>query len=374
MMRFHVVSLPHTQTTLAFGACAYTEKVRKFCRMMKDLGHTVFLYSGDDNEAPCDEHVSCISESDRAQAVGAAHYCEASFDTRLPHWRKFNAMAVIAIKQRIRPRDFICLIAGVAHQSIAEAFPEHMAVEFGIGYAGTFSKYRVFESYAWMHMVYGQQYTAYGADGQWFDTVIPGYLERERFPFAGRKEDYYLFIGRLVERKGFSIAIEVCETLGKRLKIAGQGTPPRYGEYVGVVGPHDRGRLMAHATAVFVPTIYIEPFGNVAVEAMACGTPVITSDWGAFTETVVQGKTGFRCRTFQQFLDAAELVKHLDPMRIREHTMAHYSLEAIGPRYDEYFRLLMTLWDDGWYARRNRNVAGVDRDDPGFGIRSRRCG
>ena len=44
-MRFHVVSLPHTQTTRAYSHCAYTEKVRKFCDMMS-VNHEVFLYSG----------------------------------------------------------------------------------------------------------------------------------------------------------------------------------------------------------------------------------------------------------------------------------------------------------------------------------------
>ena len=227
-----------------------------------------------------------------------------------------------------------------------------MAVEFGVGYSGTFTNYRVFESYAWMHAVYAmQQGSAHDANGKWYDTVIPGYLERERFPFESQKSDYFLFIGRLTERKGFHIAAEVCQTLGKRLLIAGQGTPPSYGEYVGVVGPEERGRLMSQARAVFVPTIYLEPFGNVAVEAMACGTPVITTDWGAFTETVVQGETGFRCRTFQQFLDAAEGVRYLSPRAIRLHALSKYSLEAIAPKYDHYFRNLETLWDKGWYTR-----------------------
>ena len=41
--RLHVVSLPHTQTTLEFSSCAYTEKVRKFCRMMVEQGNEVLL-------------------------------------------------------------------------------------------------------------------------------------------------------------------------------------------------------------------------------------------------------------------------------------------------------------------------------------------
>ena len=352
-MRFHVVSLPHTNTTLDFSACAYTEKVRKFCVMMKDLlGHEVFLYAGQINEAPCDEFFPCISEAERAAAVGNGHYCHASFDASLPHWRTFNNNAIRQIGANAKPHDFLCLIGGASHKAIADALPHLMAVEFGVGYSGTFAKYRVFESYAWMHAVYAyQQGSAHDANGLWFDTVIPGYLERERFPFESRKQDYYLFMGRLTERKGFHVAAEVCQTLGKRLLIAGQGMPPNYGEYLGVVGPEERGKLMSRAAAVFVPTIYLEPFGNVAVEAMACGTPVITTDWGAFTETVVNGITGFRCRTFQEFLDAVEDVRGLDPKTIRSYALENYSLEAIAPKYDAYFRRLETLWDKGWYAR-----------------------
>ncbi len=55
-MRFHVVSLPHTQTTTEYTSCAFTEKVRRFCIMMKSMGHEVYLYSGEYNQAPCDEH------------------------------------------------------------------------------------------------------------------------------------------------------------------------------------------------------------------------------------------------------------------------------------------------------------------------------
>jgi glycosyltransferase involved in cell wall biosynthesis len=350
-MRFHLISLPHTQTTDAFSACAFTEKVRKFCIMMTRLGHEVFLYAGAQNDAPCTEHITCISEDDRRKAVGASHYCLASFDARLPHWQTFNGNAIREIGKRIQKTDFICVIGGTSHQPIAMAFPHHMTVEFGIGYPGTFAKYRVFESYAWMHTVYGAQAgNPAAADGHFFDDVIPGYFEVERFPFSAEKDDYYFFIGRLIERKGYSIAVETCKRLGARLLIAGQGTPPEYGEYLGVIGPEERGRIMSRARAVFVPTTYIEPFGNVAVEAQGCGTPVISTDWGAMTETVEHGKTGFRCRMLSEFLDAATKVDALDYAYIRERAQRLYSLETIALRYERYFSRLLTLWDRGWYA------------------------
>jgi glycosyltransferase involved in cell wall biosynthesis len=355
-MIFHVVSLPHTCTTSSYISCAYTAKVINFCRMMKDRGHAVFLYGGEQNEAPCDEHIVCVSEAERAAHVGDNHFTSASFDYNLPFWRNFNERAVAGIKANQKTnRDFVCLIAGYAQKQIADALPDMISVEFGVGYGGSFSKYRVFESYAWMHLCYGAARGGdpHGVDGNWWDTVIPGYLDPDQFPFSAEKDDYYLFIGRLIDRKGYRIAADVCFDLGKKLVVAGQGNPPLGCEYVGVVGPEERGRLMSRAKAVFVPTIYIEPFGNVNVEAQACGTPVITTDWGAFTETVIQGVTGFRCRTFGEFKRAALAVENLDPHLIRSRAVADYSLETIGKKYEDYFSRLLHLWSRGWYEGRD---------------------
>jgi glycosyltransferase involved in cell wall biosynthesis len=99
-----------------------------------------------------------------------------------------------------------------------------------------------------------------------------------------------------------------------------------------------------------VPTLYLEPFGGVAVEAMLCGTPVITTDWGAFTETVKHGVTGYRCHTLAEFCKAAEDVDTLKPHMIANHAISNYSMKAVAPKYTAYFEKLMTLWDKGWYA------------------------
>ena len=128
-MRFHVVTLPHTQVTKDFTSCAFTEKVRRFCIMMTDLGHEVVLYAGEKNEAPVTEHVVCISETLRAAAVGTNHYTTASFDTNLPHWQVFNATVINKMRERLEPNDFICLIGGTAHKPIADAFPNHTDLE-----------------------------------------------------------------------------------------------------------------------------------------------------------------------------------------------------------------------------------------------------
>jgi glycosyltransferase involved in cell wall biosynthesis len=87
----------------------------------------------------------------------------------------------------------------------------------------------------------------------------------------------------------------------------------------------------------------------VAVESQLCGTPVITTDWGVFTETVQQGKTGFRCRTMNEITTAAENVKTLNRKYIRKHAMESWTLDVVKWKYQEYFDRLYDLWDKGWY-------------------------
>jgi glycosyltransferase involved in cell wall biosynthesis len=349
-LTFHVVALPHTQVTQDFFSCAYTAKVHGFVRMMRSLGHDVFLYAGEKTTSDPTELITCLSEEDRLTAVGTNHYTSASFDINLPHWKTFNANAIQEIGKRIEKKDFICLIGGLAQKPIADAFPQHLSVEWGIGYSGTFSKYRVFESNTWRSAVYAQHRNAADIDINFFDTVINGYYDVENFPMQLEKKDYFVYLGRMTQRKGVDIASQVCEKIGAKLIMAGSGSYiPKYGEYIGEVNAQERKELLGGAIAAFSPTLYHEPFCNSHIEAMACGTPVITTDLGIFTESVENGFNGFRCNTFAEFIKAAEDVTSLDPRDIATDAYINYSMDVIRYKYDKYFNRLLTLWDKGWY-------------------------
>lgn len=359
-MRFHVVNFPNTQTTKHYQPCAYTQKHRRFATMMTARGHDVFLYGGEENDAECAEFVPIVTKAEQAEWFGGNDlYREENnltWEPFAPHWTTTNQRAITEIAKRRADRDFICLLGGTCQRAIADTFPELMTVEYGIGYAGVFANYRVFESYAWMHSVYGSQATMPGgvmsARGQFYDAVIPNYYEVDEFTFSAEKDDYFLYIGRLVEAKGLHIALETCARLGVRLVVAGAGPPPppELAEYVGVVDGPRRAELMSRARAVFVPSLYLEPFGGVHVEAMLCGTPVITTDWGVFTETVTHGVHGFRCRTLRDFRDAADAVDKLDYQAIRDYAIARFSTDVVAPQYEAYFTRLSTLWGEGWYS------------------------
>ena len=349
--RFHVIGLPNTIVSKEWSNCAYTQKVLKFVTMMRSLGHEVYLYSAEGAETNANEQITCITKNEQDFMIGIKKpedNLKAEFNPEKPYWKRMNQRVIENLKSRIKPKDFICVIAGRCQKEIADAFPQNLTVEFGIGYDGVFSNYKVFESYTWQNAVYGAQSGASGANGNFYDAVIPNYYDPRDFPYSEKKEDYFLFIGRLTERKGYQIAVDVCKKLKARLIIAGQGTPPEYGEYVGTVGPEKRGELMAYAKAVFVPTLYLEPFGGVSIEALFCGTPIITTDWGCFTENNIHGKTGYRCRTMAQFEWAARNVDKIKPADCRTFAM-NFSMDKVKLMYQAYFDQLYGLWDGGFY-------------------------
>jgi glycosyltransferase involved in cell wall biosynthesis len=347
-MRFHLPALPGQPTIVANSSCAYTQKVRRFATMMRERGHDVFLYGGGGNDARASAYVDVYS------GVGAAPI---PFDPAA--WAPYNAAAIGAIAARAEPGDVMLLIAGRCQETIARAFPDHAAVEFGIGYGGSFADFRVFESYAWMHSTYAAQGGAdpHALDGNAYHAVIPNYFDVDDFPIGRGEGDYLLYVGRLIERKGVEVAVNVARATGVDLFLAGEGDyRPGEGEdgieYVGPVEPDQRAEMMGDARCLLAPTTYIEPFGGVVVEAALCGTPALTTDWGAFPETVVQGITGYRCRRLGEFIWAAKNAGQLNRGAIAARARLLYSTETIAKRYEAYFAHLETLRSGGWYDPR----------------------
>lgn len=353
MTRLHVVGLPHTETTENFQWCAYTAKIQKFSTMMSRRGHEVYLYAGEANDAECKEHIQVVSREEQAKWFAEYDFSHDVFgsypgawDALSPWWQNMNLRAVCEIADRAEKGDLLCLISGLSQKPIADALPSMRAVEWGIGYEGVFSDFRAYESQAWRHHVQGLRQEK---SGRFYDTVIPNFFDPHDFHLA-KKDDYLLFIGRLNESKGPHVANEIARRTGRRLLVAGQGDPSLAadGEYVGVVRGKQRADLLAHAHAVLVPSLYLEPFGGVAVEAMLSGTPAITTNWGAFPETVQDG-CGFRCDTLADFVAAVDRPT-LRPLAIRKKALARYSPDAVAPQFEAWFDRLATLDGEGWYS------------------------
>jgi glycogen(starch) synthase len=138
-------------------------------------------------------------------------------------------------------------------------------------------------------------------------------LERLRLGFAAPDQRLVLLIGRLVYEKGFQLALEAMPGLierlpGTRFLVAGSGTHERelrrqagelglmgHGTFLGWIGDDVLHSLYRIADVCVVPSIY-EPFGLVALEAMASGCPCIVADTGGLREVVPHDEAGLRFR------------------------------------------------------------------------------
>lgn len=354
--RFHLLGLAHTKTNKDFIACAFTQKVLKMGKMLTNLGHTVYHYGAEGSDLQCTEDIVCVTDAE--QNYSYENFDPGSntiyqFNVKDFAYQKFYKRAITEIKKRTEPKDILLCAMGTLQKPIADAVAP-LAIEMGIGYTGVFAKFRVFESYAWMHYIYGYLYPKpTSCDGKYYDCVIPNYFDPDDFEFSKKKDDYYLYMGRITWRKGIQIAAQVVEEIGAKLIVAGIGdlkdihvNSPNV-EHVGFVSSERRRELMKKAKALFVPTIYLEPFGGVNVEAQFSGTPPITSDWGGFVDTVVHGVTGYRCRTIDQFIWAAKNIDKIKPQDCRDWAMKNFSLDRVALMYQEYFDKIHDLFSPG---------------------------
>ncbi len=213
---------------------------------------------------------------------------------------------------------------------------------------GSVSKYRVYESQAWRHFTHGVQ----GNDsGRFFDTVIPYFFDEYEFLTKVKTSPYAVYVGRLTPRKGIGIACEAAQIAGVPLKVIGHGNKELVthgAEYLGELSTEARNDCVAGASAMICPTTYLEPFGSMAVESQLLGTPVVCTDFGAFVETVEQGKTGFRCNYLGEFVRGIRAASSLDPEYIRDRAVRKYSMHRLKLDYQLYFDRLNLLWEKGW--------------------------
>lgn len=180
-----------------------------------------------------------------------------------------------------------------------------------------------------------------------FQISAPDPAVRQRF--AAPDEKIIFFIGRLVREKGVQLLLEAMPLIRARFSrvravIAGRGPYAedlhRYSLHLGIdrqvtfagyIDEETRNQLYAHAAVAVFPSLY-EPFGLVALEAMATGTPVVVGDTGGFAETVMHGVNGIKAAVGS----AAELAEQIctllgDPELARR--LARRALKDVGEKH-----------------------------------------
>ncbi|MGH8897797.1 MAG: glycosyltransferase family 4 protein [Egibacteraceae bacterium] len=187
--------------------------------------------------------------------------------------------------------------------------------------------------------------------------VIHHGIDAHDFPFGKGDGGYVLFLGRMSHEKGVKQAALVAARTGARLLIAARMSWPQERiyfeeevrpllsdriEFVGEVGARRKRELLANARAVLNPICWPEPFGLVMIEALACGTPVLSFPEGAAAEIVEHGVTGFLCRDEDDMAARLDEVGSLDRRDCRAAVEGYFSTRRMVAEHVELFEQILS--------------------------------
>lgn len=185
---------------------------------------------------------------------------------------------------------------------------------------------------------------------------IPNGVAVDRLRTRVARRGFAVALGRICPEKGFHHAIGAATSAGVPLALCGQVYPypdheryfaeqvqPRLDglrRFVGPVGFARKRRLLSAARCLLVPSLAPETSSLVAMEALACGTPVIAFDIGALPEVVEDGRTGFIVRDEAEMADAIRRVDRIDPAECRAAARERFSIHRTAARYLELYERL----------------------------------
>ncbi len=369
-LRIHMIGLFHTITSDEYSHCAFTGKVLRFARMMQPLDHHVIEYGNAESQSQAMEFHQVLSREELLSLLPIRKESEFYAKTAVigsPVHKEYEKRLFPLLLSHVLPGDIICHPFGHSHETLSQLLPEALHVECGIGYLKTWAPYRIFESHSKLHYSLGYEQSS----GRQYDFVIPNYFDGEDWPadYTLREDKPLVFMGRISSEKGMSVIQSLARELPhQRFLMAGQGNFQEYFQDLPNVQYHpplkgkERSTFLRGALAMLMPTLYVEPFGGSGVEAQMSGVPLLASHFGAFSETIEHGKTGFLCRTIGDWLYAIRQAEHLDRHYIATRARRLYDMPSVAPLYDTAFRVIHQVYkDQGWNNITSLQRAGAFR-------------
>lgn len=191
-----------------------------------------------------------------------------------------------------------------------------------------------------------------------WEAIVHNGLDLSGAPFDRRHGEDLCFVGRVSPEKGILDALEIARLSGRRIRVAAKiGTTPADRsywedkvqpamdradvEFLGEISEQERDELFASSYATVMPGAWPEPFGLVAIESLACGTPLLARRAGALPEIVRDGIDGFLGDDAMHLAYFVDAVATLDRAAIRESVLDRFSAGRMTDRYEAVYQRLL---------------------------------
>lgn len=177
------------------------------------------------------------------------------------------------------------------------------------------------------------------------------------FTVRQTKRNFVLALGRICPEKGFHLALDAARRAAVPLLLGGAVFPyethqsyfraaivprlDRWRRFIGPVGFARKRRLLAAARCVLIPSLVPETASLVAMEALACGTPVVAFPSGALADVVEHGRTGFLVADAEEMAAAIDATRSLRPEHCREAAWHRFRASRTTAKYLAVYRSLV---------------------------------
>jgi UDP-glucose:tetrahydrobiopterin glucosyltransferase len=175
-------------------------------------------------------------------------------------------------------------------------------------------------------------------------------IDVSQYEFCAEPAPWVGWVGRIAPEKGLEDAVAACQLTSIPMKIMGfmehedywqqivRDYPDAPVEYVGFLSTTELQQRLRQCRALLMTPRWVEAFGNVAIEALACGVPVIAYRRGGPAEIVEDGKTGFLVEpdSVEGLVKAIGNLDKIDRYACRQHVEVEYSNQAMGDRIEQW--------------------------------------
>jgi UDP-glucose:tetrahydrobiopterin glucosyltransferase len=183
-------------------------------------------------------------------------------------------------------------------------------------------------------------------------------LDLTRYSFCETPDETLCWLGRISPEKGLEDAIAASQATGIALKVMGQiqdhayfaqiqqDFPEAPFEYLGFLNTDQMQTVVRRCRGLLVTSRWVEAFGNVLIEALACGVPVISYRRGGPAEIVRDGETGWLVEpdSVDGLVAAIQSLDQIDRHACRRQAEREFSLEALGDRTEAWFDAVLKSW------------------------------
>ncbi|MBX2864748.1 MAG: glycosyltransferase family 4 protein [Leptolyngbyaceae cyanobacterium MAG.088] len=181
--------------------------------------------------------------------------------------------------------------------------------------------------------------------------LLSSAVDLTRYNYCDTPEAALVWLGRISPEKGLEDAVAAAQETQIPLKILGKLENQDYWEtiqrtypnapidYLGFVNTQQLQAIVRRCQGLLMTPRWVEAFGNVAIEALACGVPVVAYRRGGPAEIIDHGQTGWLVEPdhVAGLVEGIQKLDSIDRHHCRQQAESKYSLSALGIRFEQWF-------------------------------------